>query len=166
MNLVYLLLGSNLDDRATMLEKAGKALETNIGRIISSSSVYESGPWGFKAPEKFLNQVIVLETLLSPSNILLAIIQIEESMGRKRSANGYQSRTIDIDILFYNDRIICEPDLTIPHPHIEERRFTLLPLSELNDAMIHPACNKSIGQLLDECSDDGDVKLYDPISKR
>ena len=163
MNRVYLLLGSNLDDRAGMLDKARRALESVIGPIISSSSIYESEPWGFKASEKFLNQVVVIETLLSPSDLLSMILQIEESMGRKRFGNSYQSRTIDIDILFYNDRVISEPELKIPHPRIEERKFTLMPLSELNDGMIHPAFNKSIGQLLDECLDDADVDIYRPI---
>jgi 2-amino-4-hydroxy-6-hydroxymethyldihydropteridine diphosphokinase len=161
MNSVYLLLGGNLDDRASSLNQAKGEITKHIGRIKAESSVYESDPWGFESDQRFLNQVIRIDTRLAPSEILKEIILIEAKLGRIRiDGNGYTSRTIDIDILFFNDEIIREENLVIPHPKIPERMFTLIPLAELNRSMVHPGCHKTIGELISECEDNLPVSLY------
>jgi 2-amino-4-hydroxy-6-hydroxymethyldihydropteridine diphosphokinase len=163
MNVVYLLLGSNLDDRSAMLDKARREISSKIGTITRESSIYESEPWGFLADQPFLNQVIRIETALTPALILSEILKIEIKLGRKREGNQrYNSRLIDIDILFFNDEIISEENLTIPHPGIPERMFTLLPMQELAGSYIHPGSLKSIGELINECSDPLSVYLYKP----
>jgi len=163
MNVVYLLLGSNLNDRSALLQRARKDISLKIGRITSESSIYESEPWGFHAGQRFLNQVIRIETEFIPLRVLDEILKIETDLGRKRNAiEGYSSRTIDIDILFFNDEIIKEDNLIIPHPKIQERMFTLLPLSELDLTLVHPCSNKSIGQLMSECQDPLNVCRYHP----
>ncbi len=161
MNIVYLLLGSNMDGRLSLLRQAREAVSLQLGRITLESSVYESEPWGFNADQQFLNQVIRIETLYAPRDLLARILRIESGLGRKRnSASGYSSRPIDIDILFYNDEIITEENLIIPHPGIPDRMFTLLPLSELDGAFIHPGNRKSINELIHECRDSLSVYPY------
>jgi 2-amino-4-hydroxy-6-hydroxymethyldihydropteridine diphosphokinase len=163
MNCAYLLLGSNLDDRSALLQRAKEAISSGIGNITRESSVYESEPWGFRTEHRFLNQVIRIETNYKPLQVLNEILQIETKLGRNRiDGQGYTSRLIDIDILFYNDEIISEDKLTIPHPKIPERMFTLLPLSELDRSMIHPGSRKSISDLMNECPDTLNVYPYRP----
>lgn len=163
MNIVYLLLGSNLDDRSAMLQRARHEISSGIGSITLESSIYESESWGFRSEQHFLNQVIRIDTHYAPLVILDKILKIETEMGRKRDINKrYASRTIDIDILFFNDEIIVENNLTIPHPKIPERMFTLMPLSELDRSMIHPGSHKSIGELISECPDQLNVCPYHP----
>lgn len=163
MNVVFLLLGSNLSDRLAMLESARSAIAVRIGKIIRESAIYESEPWGFNSEQQFLNQVIKIETRMNPSDILKEIFRIETELGRKRGENDqYTSRTIDIDILFFNNEIIREEKLTIPHPKIQERMFTLIPLSEIDGRMIHPESGKSIGKLVAECTDPLKVHPYHP----
>jgi 2-amino-4-hydroxy-6-hydroxymethyldihydropteridine diphosphokinase len=158
MNRVYLLLGSNLNDRNHLISQSRKLVNEMIGEIISSSSVYESDPWGFQSENKFLNQVLHVDSRLDPYQVLDQIIEIEESLGRKRdTVLGYQSRIIDIDILFYNNLVIQNERLIIPHPRIHERMFVLIPMNELAEGLIHPVLNKTIGQLARECTDKGRV---------
>jgi 2-amino-4-hydroxy-6-hydroxymethyldihydropteridine diphosphokinase len=162
MNNVYLLLGSNLDNRENMIRQAVEEIAAKVGTICQSSSVYESEPWGFKAEKSFLNQVVKVETGLGAVELLDKILQIEERLGRRRELNteGYFSRTIDIDILFYNDEIIQGDRLQIPHPHSPQRMFTLLPLCELNGSLIHPEYNKSLEDLRAECPDRNLVVIF------
>ena len=163
MNVVYLLLGSNLNDRTAMLERARQDISSRTGKITLASSIYESEPWGFQSEQRFLNQVIRIETDNSPLEILDEILKIEIEMGRKRDVNEkYASRTIDIDILFFNNEIIREINLTIPHPRIPERMFTLVPLSEIDRSMIHPGSLKSIREMINECPDTLNVYPYHP----
>jgi len=163
MNFAYLLLGSNLDNRSALLERAKEAISSRIGNVIRESSVYESEPWGFQSEHRFLNQVIRIETKYRPIQVLEEILRIEKKLGRHRADDqGYTSRSIDIDILFYNDEIISEDKLTIPHPKIPERMFTLLPLSEIDRSMIHPGSRKSISDLMRECPDTLNVYPYRP----
>jgi 2-amino-4-hydroxy-6-hydroxymethyldihydropteridine diphosphokinase len=163
MNVVYLLLGSNMADRSVLLKQACKELSSKIGPITRESSVYESEPWGFQADQPFLNQVVRMETDYNPSDLLDEIMKIELKLGRERDGSQrYTSRLIDIDILFFNDEIIFEDNLIIPHPGIPERMFTLLPLSELDGAFIHPGSLKSIGEMIRECSDKLKVYPYHP----
>lgn len=162
MNTAYLLLGSNLEDRENMIRKALERLAAKVGPIQQFSSIYESEPWGFKAKNSFLNQVVQVETVLDAADLLDKILEIENGLGRRRELNseGYASRTIDIDILFYNDEIIRGERLNIPHPHISERMFTLLPLCELNGSLIHPVFNKSLEDLRAECPDRNQVVIF------
>jgi len=165
MNVVYLLLGSNLDDRSALLEKARQEISSKIGRITRQSSVYESEPWGFHADKAFLNQVIRIESELDPSRILRQILAIETMLGRTRNlGQRYSSRLIDIDILFYNDEIIENDHLVIPHKGIPDRMFTLIPLSELDGSLIHPGSHKTITELIHDCKDQGAVHLYHSTS--
>jgi 2-amino-4-hydroxy-6-hydroxymethyldihydropteridine diphosphokinase len=163
MNTVFLLLGSNLDDRLDLLKQARNEISSYLGPINMESSIYESEPWGFHAENTFLNQVIRIETTCSPSEILDKIYVIENNLGRKRDeSKRYTSRLIDIDILFYNDTIINEKNLVIPHPGIPDRMFTLIPLSEIEDSFIHPGNRKSIREMISECQDTLSVCLYHP----
>ena len=129
-----------------------------IGRIVNASSLYESAPWGFEHDNKFLNKVVILKTFHSPRKILHSIQNIETKMGRVRNYSGtYSGRTIDIDILFYDDVVMNEEDLKIPHPLLHKRRFTLKPLVEIAPTFKHPVLHKTMQQLLDECPDQQDA---------
>jgi 2-amino-4-hydroxy-6-hydroxymethyldihydropteridine diphosphokinase len=164
MNTVFLLLGSNLDDRLALLKQARNEISLHLGRITLESSVYESEPWGFTAKQSFLNQVIRIETSFSPYELLDKILMIENNLGRKRDQHKrYTSRLIDIDILFFNDAIIKEKNLVIPHPGIPARMFTLVPLSEVDGSFIHPGNCKSIREMISECRDTLGVYLYHPV---
>lgn len=161
MSQAYLLSGSNLGPREENLKRALEALNNCAGVVVASSSIYESPAWGFKHPEHFLNQAILLKTDLTPQALLRTILQIEKDLGRKRKNDGYEARTIDIDILFYEDITIDEEKLVIPHPRLHQRRFALLPMSELSSEHRHPLLNKTIRELLAACTDDSAVeKLY------
>jgi 2-amino-4-hydroxy-6-hydroxymethyldihydropteridine diphosphokinase len=160
MKKVYLLLGGNLNDRESLIGKARDAISQKIGKILDQSSVYETEPWGFSANDQFLNQVVIVETTIQPNLLLQAILGIEKELGRTRSLNGYESRLIDIDILFYESEIISHDNLTIPHPRIHERMFTLKPLQEVNGSFVHPVLKKSIHQLVAECPDKLKVSRY------
>lgn len=159
MKEAVLLLGSNLGERYRKLEDAGKLIGRRAGQITKYSSVYESDPWGFRGENKFLNQVVVIETDLEPARLLTTLQNLEDELGRERYAHeeSYSSRVIDIDILFYQDEIIDTEELSIPHKLLHRRKFTLLPLSEIAGDRIHPVFNKTINQLLSECPDDSQV---------
>jgi 2-amino-4-hydroxy-6-hydroxymethyldihydropteridine diphosphokinase len=160
MKKAYLLLGGNLENRESLIGRAREAISRKVGKIIHQSSVYETEPWGFFSSDHFLNQVVVVETAEQPSSLLELILEIEIELGRTRDFNGYESRLIDIDILFYEEEVISHNDLTIPHPRIQERMFTLKPLQEVNGSFIHPVLKKTIHQLVDECPDKLKVNRY------
>jgi 2-amino-4-hydroxy-6-hydroxymethyldihydropteridine diphosphokinase len=157
MNKTYLLTGSNEGDKFLQMQQARANIELICGRLLQISSLYQTAPWGKTDQADFLNQVLVIETAMSPRALLNAILSIEENLGRKRSVKN-APRTIDIDILFY-DRLILEvPGLCIPHPRISERRFVLEPLDEIAPGFQHPVLGKTIHQLLLECTDELAVK--------
>jgi 2-amino-4-hydroxy-6-hydroxymethyldihydropteridine diphosphokinase len=160
MSDVYLILGSNLGDRMKNLRKATELISKNAGKIISRSAVYETEPWGFNHRLNFLNQVLKINTALKPQEILEVIIKIEKLSGRKRNNNTYTARVIDIDILFYNNKVIKSDKLIIPHPRIQERMFVLVPMAELQPDYIHPELLLSISQLKNECRDTKWVREY------
>lgn len=159
MSIAYLLSGSNLGNRAGNLQRAVSFIQRGAGNI-SCSPVYESPSWGFEHPIPFLNQVIELQTSLSPSSLLHMLLKIERECGRTRSGNGYEARTLDIDILFYDDIIIDSAELSIPHPRLHLRRFALMPLSVIAPDLKHPVTGKSIRELLNECPDDSIVTEF------
>ena len=160
---LYTLLGGNLGDKKKIFEEARELLGERIGKISALSSVYETEPWGFESEDIFWNQVLKMETELSTEEILAKIQQIEQDLGRIRKENQFSSRIIDIDILFYGDQIINQENLIIPHPRIQERKFTLVPLCEIAPELLHPVLKKSIGQLLKECPDRLNVKLVSEL---
>ena len=134
--MIYLSLGSNLGDKEGNILRAYTLIEQRIGHIARKSSLHRTAPWGFESSNDFLNSVIALETSLTPRELLTETQRIEKEIGRtaKTSADGtYQDRLIDIDILIYNDLIIDEPDLQIPHPLMNQRDFVLNPLKEVYD---------------------------------
>ncbi len=150
---VILLTGSNLGDRFTYLNDSLLEISKTVGVLVMQSSLYESKPWGFESDNPFLNQVLVIETNLLPHVVLKEINIIEKELGRVRLEEGYSDRVVDIDILFYDDKIIDTIDLIIPHARLHERRFTLEPLMEIMPDFIHPKLNKTIIELVDLCSD-------------
>lgn len=133
MHTVYLSLGSNLGDRKATMRRAIGLLNERAGSVDRQSSFIETEPWGFESTNKFLNMCVRLLTTLSPEQLLLATKQIERELGRtQKSVNGkYHDRPIDIDILMYDDLQLSTPDLTLPHPHMQERDFVMVPLREI-----------------------------------
>lgn len=133
MHTVYLSLGSNLGDRKATMRRAIGLLNERAGSVDRQSSFIETEPWGFESTNKFLNMCVRLLTTLSPEQLLLATKQIERELGRtQKSVNGqYHDRPIDIDILMYDNVHIDSDDLTLPHPHMQEREFVMKPLREI-----------------------------------
>ena len=150
---VYLGLGSNLGDREEHIRKAIALIGEKVGLVIRQSSLIETEPWGFESSNKFLNGVILVETSLTPRQLLKATQKIERQLGRKKKSTdsclltpdsclltpdsclltpvSYSDRSIDIDILLYDDLTVDEPDLKIPHPLMEQRDFVMIPLNEI-----------------------------------
>ncbi len=157
MNTVFLLLGGNIGDIPNTFAKTLKIIEVKIGKIINSSSLYYSEPWGLESENYFYNRVIKVKTDLSPENLLSEILKIEKQMGRKRKKGIIESRNIDIDILLYEDLIINKKNLILPHPRMHLRKFCLTPLAEIAPEQTHPVFNESIKQLLTNCIDDKEV---------
>lgn len=151
-HLAFLLLGGNLGDRKSNLEKAALLIEKKIGLITAKSALYETKPWGKTDQPDFLNQVLMLETEQNPELILKAALTIEQEMGRVR-IEKWGARLIDIDLLYVENQILNSKNLILPHPGIAQRRFVLEPLAEIAPDFIHPVLKKSHRQLLNECLD-------------
>ena len=159
MNSAYLLIGGNLGNRIGNLDTVRSFIQKNIGKIVSASSIYETAAWGITEQPDFLNQVIIMETEFSATQIMKKILAIENKMGRIRTQKN-ASRIIDIDILFFNDEVINEADLTIPHPEIQNRKFVLVPMYEIASDFLHPVLKVSIKDLLSTSKDKLKVKLH------
>lgn len=159
MNKCYILLGSNLGDKKSNLLEARIHLEEKFGVIIECSSIYETEPWGRTEQDSFLNQVLSIMTKFDSLETLSNCLEIEKTMGRIR-IEKWMERVIDIDILYFNDEIHTSPSLMIPHPELQNRRFTLDPLVEISPDYIHPILKKTNKQLLDACQDPLKVNLY------
>ena len=161
---VFLLLGSNRGDRKEMISQATGEIGNRIGETVKTSSIYETEPWGYNDPESFLNQVLVVETTLNSGEVLNQILEIESGLGRTRTIGKITGRTMDIDILFYDNLVLHSGLLIIPHPRLHLRRFTLVPLVELDPGKLHPVFNRTVEQLLNECEDQSEVKKYFAVS--
>jgi 2-amino-4-hydroxy-6-hydroxymethyldihydropteridine diphosphokinase len=157
---VYLLFGSDTGDKKKHIDDAVNLVKDETGKIIAESSMYASEAWGFDSDTMFFNKAIVVETDLNAFEILDITQKIELKLGRThKTVDQYQSRIIDIDILFYDDKIIETQLLTIPHPQIQNRRFALQPLVEIASDFVHPSLHKNIWLLLNECTDNSNVEL-------
>jgi len=161
---VFLGLGTNMGDREALLNKALELITESVGPVTACSGIYETEPWGFESRYNFLNMVIQVHTDLKPSDLLEKLAIIENQLGRKRKVGKYISRTIDIDILIYSNRVIDSPDLKIPHPLLQDRKFVLIPFCDIAPELTHPVLNKTFGELLKECKDNRKVKKFDPLS--
>ncbi|MGS2737766.1 2-amino-4-hydroxy-6-hydroxymethyldihydropteridine diphosphokinase [Sinomicrobium sp. M5D2P17] len=170
MKRAYLSIGSNLGNKIQNLQNAVTYLEKgNELKVTACSGVYQTPAWGFSG-EDFLNACIAVETSIRPQELLFHILETEKKLGRLRSGEkGYQPRSIDIDILFYEDETIEQNNLIIPHPQIPNRRFVLRPLVDIAPGKIHPKLQKTVTQLLEECPDNSEIDRtsYDlqPIKK-
>ncbi|HZK08492.1 MAG TPA: 2-amino-4-hydroxy-6-hydroxymethyldihydropteridine diphosphokinase [Bacteroidales bacterium] len=150
----YLLLGSNQGNREQNIIKAIRAIAQQAGIISKMSSLYQSQPWGFNAEKDFYNLALLLQTPHEPHALLNILLEIEKSIGRVRNDKpGYNSRIIDIDILFYDQLIMESPVLILPHPRIHGRRFVLAPMMELDMDYKHPISGKSVLHMLMFCED-------------
>ena len=160
MKRVFLGIGSNLGNRENSMQQAVEHINKRVGEVCTTSALYETEPWGFQSDDAFLNMVIAVETQMSPQALLAEILFIESVLGRIRNKAHYSSRIIDIDILLYGDVVLSEPDLTIPHPLLHERKFVLIPLCEIASEVVHPVLNKTFRELLDACEDSSNVKHF------
>lgn len=165
---VILITGGNRGDVKSRLRRAQAMINSEIGPVMRCSHRYKTQSWGFEAEEPFSNQVLVADTDLSPRQVLEKVQAIERALGRDRSAEEaeklrtgqpYSSRVIDVDILFYDDRTIDEPDLKIPHPLLHERDFVLEPLNEVAPRKIHPVLQQTVAELWNEIDgQNGDIE--------
>jgi 2-amino-4-hydroxy-6-hydroxymethyldihydropteridine diphosphokinase len=158
MNIVYLILGGNIGNIQENLEKTRALIDKAIGAITKKSAIFITEPWGNTDQPDFYNQAIELYTSLEPSVLLTELLNIEKAAGRVRGEEKWAARTMDIDILFYDQQIIHEHHLKIPHPYMQERRFVLAPLAEIAPEFKHPVLKKSILQLLEECPDHSAIR--------
>jgi 2-amino-4-hydroxy-6-hydroxymethyldihydropteridine diphosphokinase len=152
MNTAYLLLGGNMGNVRETFCKAIFEIEKRAGKVSAQSSLYKTAAWGLENQPDFLNQALKIETGLSAQELLATALNIEKKLGRIR-LEKYGARMIDIDILLFNDAIINEENLKIPHPLLHERNFALAPLAEIAPNIFHPLFHKNISQLLVECPD-------------
>jgi len=152
MNIAHLLTGGNLGDRKENLLKAIALINEQCGPLIRSSSVYETEAWGKTDQPSFLNQALEISTSLNARQLMRKILKIEKEMGRVRKEK-LGPRIIDIDILLYENEIHDLRFLKIPHPEMQNRRFVLVPLAEIDSSLLHPVLKKTIAELLEECPD-------------
>ncbi len=147
MERVFLGLGSNIGDRSANIKRACRLIGEIEGvRLVRTSSLIETEPVGYEDQPDFINAVLEIGTTLAPCELLTAIKEIEQRMGRTRTIR-FGPRIIDIDILLFGQRVIDEPGLTIPHPRMHERRFVLGPLAEIAPDEVHPVLKKSVTEL-------------------
>ncbi|GHN03143.1 2-amino-4-hydroxy-6-hydroxymethyldihydropteridine diphosphokinase [Cytophagales bacterium WSM2-2] len=156
---IFLLLGTNQGDRAQNLNLCTQHLRKDAGEIIKLSSVYETAPWGKEDQPGFLNQALQLESGLHPEELLSVCLNIEQKMGRLR-LEKWGARIIDIDIIYFGTQVVTTSTLVIPHPRLTERKFVLVPLSEIAPDFAHPILQKTNEVLLKECTDKLGVTVF------
>ena len=149
---VTLIFGGNQGDRKALIREAITEM-SSIGKIQHCSSLYETAPWGFESSDSFYNQIVTYATDLLPEEVLDKCQATEQKLGRVRTGTQFCSRTMDIDILFCDSRVINTPRLTVPHPRLAQRNFVLAPLNESMPDFIHPVIHKNMTTLLSECTD-------------
>ncbi|MDD3739554.1 MAG: 2-amino-4-hydroxy-6-hydroxymethyldihydropteridine diphosphokinase [Lentimicrobiaceae bacterium] len=152
MAIVYLSIGSNVGDRLSNIINSVKLIE-DFAEVINYSSIIETKPWGYNSDNLFLNAAIKIKTELSCEMLLQKLLSVEKTLGRVKTKPEYEDRIIDIDILFYDKTIVKSKSLTIPHPHIQDRRFVLEPLNSICPNFKHPVLNLNINTLLKRCPD-------------
>jgi len=162
MAIVYLSLGSNKGDRIGFVQQAASLLGMDEGiTIVRTSAFYETEPWNMNTKNWFVNAVVEIKTKYAPKELLTICQDIEKKLGREhKQGNDYEDRTIDIDILFYNNDVINEEGLTIPHKYVHLRAFTLVPMMELNADFVHPILHKSIVEMHSDLENPEMVFLY------
>ena len=157
MRKIYLSIGSNKGNRYSFIKEALRLIHKDIGEVILISKIYETKSWGFQSDD-FLNLCILIKAELIPKKLISKLKKIEEGIGRKRNNDKIEAREIDIDILFYSDKIVNQKDLIIPHQRLHLRNFVLYPLNDIAADFIHPILLKSVNELLNECEDNDTPK--------
>jgi 2-amino-4-hydroxy-6-hydroxymethyldihydropteridine diphosphokinase len=160
MNEVYILLGGNLGDKSEIFKEAIKLIGERVGLVTKQSSAYVTESWGFDS-NLFRNQAVIVETALSPNETLQQTQAIEIIMGRINKSTHYEARTLDIDLIFYNDLVLNTIDLTLPHSKMAERKFVLIPLNEIAPDKRHPVSGLRVGEMLRLCTDPLKVEQID-----
>lgn len=159
---VYIALGSNKGDRLKHLQDAVDLIFKNIGKINIIARVYNTPALGFdpnSMAEDFLNTCVFIETQYAAEEVMLRLLAIETALGRTRpSSTGYESRTIDLDVIFYDDAVITSELITTPHPHMHKRKFVLQPLNDIASKMVHPTFNMTVAELLESTTDDSPIE--------
>jgi len=160
-HIVYLHTGSNLGNREENLSKVNDLITKLIGKIIAKSGLYETEAWGVADQPNFYNQALKVETALTPQMILEKILQIETEYFNRIREEKWMARIIDVDILLFDDVVIETENLTIPHPHLHQRNFVLIPLMEIAGMLVHPTLKETIEDLYWQSEDSLDVLVVD-----